>query len=256
MNQTWLDPIIQKERQSHFNFFGKEFDLSDFQQTLIKYGEKKIEEWRALLLEPHFLPEIKMDRKAEFPGFKVRPGNHCYEVVHQGRVLRQIDGQLQSDKRADCLLGQSVLIDTRLKPAHQQGQQMWLEDNLLGPIIERLREEGKIPTYQYGHQTSRFGVSDLDFDQQIKNVLAEQLSVPVFRLERAVEGVVIPQIYGDMPRKDDGDTNTWVWYEEFFGDRACRLDGGDSDYGGLAVVHRDYSGTRWANRSFRPLAVL
>ncbi|MDP3730914.1 MAG: hypothetical protein Q8R34_00190, partial [bacterium] len=61
----WIKAILKKERGSHFGFFGKEFDLSEFQKTLEKHGEDKIEGWKRLLLEPHFLPKITMDRKAD-----------------------------------------------------------------------------------------------------------------------------------------------------------------------------------------------
>ncbi|MDP3731309.1 MAG: hypothetical protein Q8R34_02340, partial [bacterium] len=60
-----IEEILKIERQSHLNFFGKEFDLSEFQKTLEKHGEDKIEGWKRLLLEPHFLPKITMDRKAD-----------------------------------------------------------------------------------------------------------------------------------------------------------------------------------------------
>ncbi|MBI2627075.1 MAG: hypothetical protein HYW77_02415, partial [Parcubacteria group bacterium] len=213
----WLDNILEKEKASHVNFFGKEFDLSTFSETLKKYGENRIREWEALLLEPHFLPKIEIARKADFPGFKIRPSNHCYEVVYQGKVLRVIDGQLQNDQKAHWLLGQSVLIDTRLKPNYENGEQMWHKDNFLGPIIEKLRKQEKIPKYEYGSQSSRFGVSSLDFDNQVKQVLLERLGLS-FRHERAIEAIIIPQLYLYMPRKNNGTTNTWVWYEEFFGD--------------------------------------
>jgi len=253
---NWLNAILEKERKAHLVFFGREFNLSDFDETLKKYGEGKVKEWKKLLLEPHFLPEVEISRKAVFPGFKVRPDSHCYEVVYQDRVLRMIEGELQPDRKAHWLLGQTILIDTRLKPAYDGGKQMWQNENLLGPIIEKLRKDEKIVNSQYGPQSSRFEVSDLNWDEQIKPVLAKNLNLPFFRLERAIEGIVIPQIYLDMPRKDDGTTDTWVWYEEYFGDRSNRLDGGDSAYGGLAVVRWFYSGDRWSFGSFRPLAVL
>lgn len=253
---NWLNEILETERRAHVNFFGVEFDLSEFEATLKKYGENKVEEWGRLLLETHFLPEIEIAIKADFPGFKVRPDNHCYEVVYQGKVLRMIDGKLQPDKKAHWLLGQTVLIDTRLKPAYNDDRQMWENDNLLGPIIEKLKKDGKITRSQYVPQPSRFEVSDLDWDKEIRPALAEKLNLPSLRLERAVEAVVIPQIYTHMPRKDDGTTNTWVWYEEYFGGRFYRLNGGYSGYGGLAGVSWSYSGVHWVNRSFRPLAVL
>lgn len=255
---NWLDSILAKEKRAHLGFFGREFDLSKFETTLRKYGQDKINEWSKLLLEPHFLPNVEISRKAKFPGFRVRPSDHSYEAVYRGKVLRMINGKLTQDLKAHWLLGQAVLIDTRLKPAYQSGRQTWSDDNLLGPIIEKLRGQKKLPPCQYGPQSSRFQVSDLDWDEQVRLQFSKKLDLAVsnLRLGRAVEGVVVPQIYTHMPRKDDGATDTWVWYEEFFEDRSRRVDGGYSSCGGLADVYRNYSGDRWSHVSLRPLAVL
>ena len=109
---SWTDTILAKERSAHLGFFGKEFDLSEFESTLQKYGQDQIQAWSNLLLEPHFLPKVEMPRKAKFPGWLVRPDSHSYEVVYQGKVLRVINGQLQVDKKAHWLLGITALIDT------------------------------------------------------------------------------------------------------------------------------------------------
>ncbi|MEK7503014.1 MAG: hypothetical protein AAB556_01055 [Patescibacteria group bacterium] len=255
----WTDVFLEQERQAHLNFFGREFDLSAFKKTLQKHGEKKVKEWKKLLLEPHFLPKVKMDRKAEFTGWKVRPDNHAYEVVYQGKVLRNIDGKIIPDKKAHWLSGEIVLVDTRLKPDYRDGKQMWEGDeNFLGPILEGLRESGQINKYEYGKQYSRFGVSADDWENHIKLALLkdERFNHIQWRLERAVEGNVIPQMYPYTERKCDGNTSTWIWYEEYFEDCSFRLDGGHSDYGGLSDFYWYWSGSRWYFGSFRPLAVL
>ena len=254
----WINKILETERQSHLAFFGKEFDLSAFQKTLEKHGEQKIKEWATLLLEPHFLPKIAMDRKAEFPGWQVRPDNHAYEVVYQGKVLRKTNGQIVPDKKAHWLLGETVLIDIRLKPAYQDGKQMWSDDIFLRPIIGRIRTQEVIPRIDYGPWESRFGVSADEWENHVKPALAQdqRFTGLSWRLERAIEGNIIPQLYSDMPRKDNGQTDTWVWYEEYFGGASARLGGGRSVYGGLADFGWSWSGRRWHGGSFCPLAVL
>ena len=210
-------------------------------------------------MEPHFLPKVKMDRKAEFPGWKVRPDNHTYETVYQGRVLRDINGKLVPDKKAHWLSGETVLIDTRLKPAYKNGKQMWKDDtDFLGPILENIRCLNQIAKYEHGSQSSRFGVSADDWEKCVKTSLEndKRFDNVQWRLERGAEGNVIPQMYSHMPRRDNGTTNTWVWHEEYFEDRSNRLLGGDSHYGGLSVFGWDWSGYRWNDRSFCPLAVL
>jgi hypothetical protein len=136
---------------------------------------------------------------------------------------------------------------------------MFKDDNLLGPIIERLRQEGKIAKYEYGTPASRFGVSgDDEWEDQIRPALAEFLGIKVarVRLERAIESNIIPQLYSYLPRQRDGETDTWVWYEEYFEDGSYRLYGGSSDFGGLSRVYCLWAGSHWFYRAFRPLVVL
>jgi hypothetical protein len=256
IEEGWLKDILASERQCHLDFFGQEFDLSEFEETLQRHGEEKIKNWQWLYFEPHFLPDVIMAQSVEFHGWKVKPENLYYEKIAKGKILRDINGKLAVDKDPFKLEGITVLIDTRLKPAYDNGKQMYSDDNLLGPILKQLREEGKIAKYEYGSQFSRFGVSADEWENQIKPVLAEKLGLNLnqLRLERAIEANIIPQLYSHMPRRSDGYTNTWVWYEEYFGGRRNRLSGGDSNFGGLAFVSYYFSVSR--DGSFRPLAVL
>ena len=262
VEKDWLQGILISEGQSHLNFFGQEFDLSKFEKTLKKYDQEKIREWQGLGLEPHFLPEVVMALNESYPGWKVKPYNWYYQKADEGKILRNINGSLVVDKEPFKLEGITVLIDTRLKPAYGDGKQMYENDNLLGLVIEELRKEGKIAKYEYGTPSSRFGLSSNEWEDCIKPVLAEKLSLNLsqIRLERAVEVNVIPQLYPYMSRKDDGGTNTWIWYEEFYGSRDCRLHGGISGRGGLAFEccrwPSDVPDRNWQCRSLRPLAVL
>ncbi len=255
----WLGEILTRERQCHKTFFGQRFALDEFRKALQKYGQKKIQEWQKLALEPQFLPEVSMSQDDKFRGWKVKPEDSYYRMVAKGDVLRrQPSGKLLEDKKAFKLEGITVLIDIRLKPPYDDGKQMWKDDNLLGPIIKGLREKGKIAKYKYGPQNSRFGVSADEWEREIKLVLAENLGLDVsqVRFERAIEMNVIPQIYRGMPRTADDQTNTLVWIEEFSGGRDRRLDGGRSDDGGLTVVRPHWSNAPYDRRSFRPLVVL
>jgi len=256
----WLEDILTKERKAHKDFFGQEFDLAGFQVVLEKYGTEAISRWQKLGLNPQYLPTVAMGQDTDFLGWKVKPEDWYCRQVATGKIFRrQPDGQLALDREAFKLEGITVLIDSRLKPQYQNGKQMFQRDNLLGPIIKQLREEGKIAKYMCGSQSSRFGVSADEWENHIKLALAEFLGVEVsqVRLERAIEASVIPQLYPHMPRKGDGETNTWVWYEEYFEGSSLRLHGGKSDYGGLSSVHYSYwAGDRWPHRAFRPLVVL
>lgn len=255
--ESWLQEILEREQQHHLDFFGREFDLSKFERTLKKYGYQKIREWQELGLEPHFLPRTSMMSGDDYPGWKVKPEKWFYDQVVEGKILRNIKGELKKVTTVK-LEGITVLIDTRLKPTYRDGKQMYENDNLLGSIIEELRGSGKIDSYKYGSQSSRFGVSADEWENQIKSVLAKKLALRTtqIRLERTIEANVVPQIYSYMFRKNDGKTNTWVWHEEFFEDRGYRLDGGNSDRGGLAFVSCSWADDHWNDHSLRPLAVL
>ncbi len=256
-HENWLSDILSRERASHLAFFGQEFDLSDFQATLEKYGRQQIARWQKLGLEPHYLPKATMAKDSVFPGWRVKPADWYYNQIANGNILREQNRALVAD-RLVALEGITVLLDTRLKPNYDNGRQMYQDDDFLGSIIANLRKQGKILKYEYGPQSSRFGVSADEWENHIKPVLASKLNLNPnqLRLERTIEANVIPQLYTHMPRKDDGNTNTWVWYEEYFEDRAGRLYGGNSDDGGLAFVDYDYADHHWDDWSVRSLAVL
>ena len=255
---NWLQSILNREHQCHLNFFGRNFNLSEFKKTLKKYGQKKIEEWQKLGLKPHFLPDIILSQDNDLPRWKVKPENWYYQQAGKDKILHSINGKVKVDKQPYELEGITVLIETRLKPAFDNGKQMYEYDCLLGSVIMRLRKDEKIAKYEHGLQSSRFGVSADEWEIQIKQALAKELGFEAsqIRLERAIEANIFPQLYSYMPRRDDGNTNTWVWYEEFFGDRGDRLLGGHSGYGGLAHIGYYGSDDRWYDGSFRPLAVL
>lgn len=253
----WWERILEKESGYHWNFVGKKFNLSTFQAVIEKYSREKVECWQSLGLEVHFLPEISMFQNDKYPGWEKKPGDWYYNQIVAGKILRlQPDGQLKPIKEVK-LEGITVLIDTRLKPAYNNGKQMFKNDNLLGPIIERLREKGEIA--DYNPRSSRFNVSAEEWQDRVRPALAVFLGVDVsqVRLETAIEANVIPQLYPYMPRKNDGRTDVWVWYEEFFGDASShRLHGGFSAHGVLSHVPYYSVGSHWYDGAFRPLVVL
>lgn len=255
----WLKQILERERQCHRDFFGQEFDLGNFRYILRKHGLEAVIRWQGLGLEPHFLPAVTLSQNVDFPGWKVKPKDWYYQRVAEGKVfLRQKDGALNPDKEAYKLTGTTVLVDTRLKPNCDNGEQMFENDNLLGPIIEQLRREEKIAYYKYGSQSSRFGVSAQEWEESVKPALADFLKIKFSQLlfEPTIVANIVPQLYLYMPRREDGQTNTWMWYEEYFEDASSRFFGGYSHCGGLPDVICDLGGNHWLTRAFRSLVVL
>lgn len=254
----WLDRLVQNENDAHRTFFGQTFDLDQFRATLEHFGEERVGQWADLGLQPHFLPKLALTQGSKFRGWKIKPEEWFWQQVAAGTIKRRnATGDLEVVKEVG-FDGDTVLIDTRCKPAYDGGRQMFANDLLLGTLIETLRDKGKIARYEYGEQSSRFGVSSLEWDTHVRPAL-ETLPVfenVAFRLEMAIEANCVPQIYKRMPRKKDGQTDTWVWYEEFVEGESHRLDGGHSGYGGLARVRYHDVDVHWVYRAVRPLGVL
>lgn len=254
----WWDEILEKEHQCHEDFFGREYDLSTFEAVLKKHGATRIKNWQNRGFEPHYLPLAVMSKDADIPCWKIRPEEWYYSQVAKSKILRcQSNGQLRPVDEVK-LEGIVVLLDTRLKPKYNNGKQMFFQDTICGAVIAMLREQGNIANYDCGDQTSRFGVSAQEWQEHIRPALAKEFGVETdqVRLETSIEANVIPQLYSYMPRHKDGETNTWVWYEEYFEDVSDRLDGGDSDCGGLSDVNYYSVGCHWSSGAVRPLVVL
>ncbi|HLB95342.1 MAG TPA: hypothetical protein VJK26_00355 [Patescibacteria group bacterium] len=256
---NWLDRLIQAENDAHRAFFGQTFDLAQFAATLEHFGEDRIGQWAKLGLEPHFFPVCLFQPDARIRGWKVKPEAWFWQQVANGAIKRRnASGELETvqEVRFD---GATLLVDTRCKPLFDDGRQMFQNDEeCLGIIMKTLRVEGRVAHYDYGPQESRFGASSREWDEQIRPALeaCPEFEGVAFRLERVIEANAVPQIYKRMPRKKDGQTNTWVWYEEFFGGASYRLDGGYSGSGGLARVHCVDVDDHWSYGAVRPVGVL
>lgn len=254
----WWEDYVIREQNLLRNFFGREFDLSLFRKILQQHGIQQVREWQNRGFEIHFLPDISMSQEDEYPGWKIKPRKWYYDQIAEGKILRRISGdQLKLVKQVK-LDGKVILIDIRLKPVYNTGKQLFFQDTLVGRIVAKLREENKIARYEYGDQTSRFGISAQEWQDHIRSALTKEFGVETdqVRLETAIEANVIPQLFSRMSRKDDGKTNTWVWYEEYFEGTSYRLRGGGSGYGGLSDVDPDSVGNHWNGRAFRPVVVL
>ncbi len=255
----WVMNLLDAERVAHLAFFGQEFDLTLMRETIERYGYAKIAEWKKLGLEVHFLPSTVLMRNTSFDGWKIQPESWYWDQAENGNLYHRNDDGTLVKASGDLLPGRVVLIDTRKKPNYNDGKQMFAKDrDFMGRVIDRLRKDGKLARYQYGPQTSRFGISSIEWEDHLKAAIAERLGLEPtqVRLEMAIEANIIPQLYMNMPRKDDGTTSTWCWYEEFFKSASSRFIGGRSDYGGLANVVDDTSGSRWRSHAVRPLGVL
>lgn len=258
-NVNWIEELVLSENAAHEAFFGCSRDLSFFKEVLDGFGEERVRQWRNLGLEPHYWPNAVFAKDAVFPGWEVRPNNWSYEQVAAGNIKRRNTAGNLSAITQVAFPGAVLLVDTRLKPSYNGGEQMFDNDKqFLGKEIERLRKEGKMDRYEYGPQTSRFGISSREWDEHLCPALAARPEFEgiTWMFEPYIVANVVPQLYPHMLRVKDGQTDTWVWYEEYFGGESRRLDGGYSGRGGLAYVDCRGVGIRWSGRAVRPLGVL
>ncbi len=258
---NWLDRALRGERFIHGPFFGQTFDLSLLADVLASYGENKVEEWRKLGLEVHFLPSIRFTRETNLSGWQVKPGK-WYWAIEMGDLLRRNNaGELQVMSESH-LNGIVALIDVRPRPEFVGiGEQMFQDDRCyLGPILRQLRNDRVIEPYERGPQDSRFGVSSEEWDEHVRFALARQLGFEPkqIRLETVLEANIIPQLYLGTPRRTDGHVRTWTLNEEYWLSSNNRVHGGygHNDYDRLCNVSLGNSQSHWCSGAIRPLTVL
>lgn len=257
LTNDWIVSMIQAENAIHQAFFGQTYDLSRMREVLAQRGLSKITFWKQIGLEVHFLPSIALVKDASLDAWKVRLEQWFWDMLEAKRLFHDHNGSLLLVNQVG-LYGNVVLIDTRKKPDYNDGKQKFACDGFMGAVIGQLRKEGKLARYQYGLQTSRFGISPIEWEEHLKAAWAEKLGLEPsqLRLETTIEANTIPQIFTHMPRKNDGQTSTSCWYDEYLDNASRRLLGGRSGYGGLAIVDYGGSDAHWDAGAVRPLGVL
>ena len=167
-----------------------------------------------------------------------------------------------ADTKAHVLEGVTALIDIRCKPESEPrglgGMQAYEDDTFLGPILQKLRENGKLAISRFGELSTRFSISRGEWERIVKPAVAEKLGVPVetVRLERAIEANIIPQLYHELPRHKDGETSTYTLYEEYVDDAQHCLVGGSSEEGGLGSMHAIHVNSAGNSFGIRPIIIL
>jgi len=230
--------LIVREEESLRRFFGKEVKVNPIPSEITP---ERYVEWKEKELELYFLPDIDMTKGKNFPGLKVGPQDwFYYEEIKKGRL----------PKDSTKLLGRWILIDTRTKPAYNDGNQMYKND-ILGPAIKELREKGLIQSFKI--KDSRFDISKEELEKpEVKEAFAKALGINPhnFRVPRAIEFNFIGNCY----YPEWGGTDTREWFDDIY-DSTRRLSGGFSGVSGLADVCSYDADVRHDIISFRPLGV-
>jgi hypothetical protein len=259
-----IESILLAEEQCHRDFFGREFDLSDFGKILKREGEENLKHWLELGLEPHFLPQIEISSASKFPGLKIKPNRWLQEQLLLGRIFTKRRSEIfLSDWDLFNLGGITVLIDTREKPSLKKDcRQMFDRDNLLGPLLKRIREESKIPFYK--PPESRFYISSRDWEKTIKQTVIDFFRGIIvgrfwIRFERVIEALIIPQLFPKMPRgweKEGKRKGIKIWLEEYYFNNGNRLCDNDIICPEVSGISHESSGNRRNDLAIRPLIIL
>ena len=230
------ESLYETERAKLSEFFEREIEVPPLPDEIT---QERMERWEALGLELHYLPPIDMSKEGDLKKW-VKPD------------FKNIDPS-QLPKDAMLLPGRWVLVDGRKKPKFDSGNQGYENDaNFLGPVLERLREDGVIENFR--HPESRFDVSPEELEKpevvvafaQAMGLEPGQVSLP-----RTVEFNVLGNVH--HPEWGEPPSDCGEWFADKYKAGQGRLKGGDSGGGGLADVGWHFPDARHGNVGFRLL---
>lgn len=255
--KNWLDKLVKTEINAWQTSYGWKVDADRFAETLKILGKDRLE----ILMSPDYdmetgmMPDKVLTEDMDIPRW-TKPRSWVWEQYKAGNFKTMINGELVKLTEVK-LCGRPVLFDRRCKPNYDDGRQRWDNDRLLEYIIGKLQQEGQLPIFDWCERGSRFGLNKLDW-LKVASQLDKELQLPLgtFRLERWEEWSLLSQYKRGLPRFQDSQTNTWVWFDQYFKDESNSLDGGGSGHGGFASVYYGPSDEGWFSRSARLLGDL
>lgn len=219
------EELVRKERDAWQRFFGKEIDVPNHPEELIKTLER-LSELGILGFEAHYLPKVSFAKDDEFPGWKVKPDEWFWN---------------EASIKAKSLSGNWVLNDGRPKPktVMEYYEQMYKND-FLAPLIERLSQEGRVKHFQpkyrdyYLPDGSIFSISWEEIHWAVLPELKRMIGVPhnQLRLPKAIEFNVL----GNIHHPEWGEVFPQWWFEDEYAVEGHLIRGGS---GGLARI--DYA---------------
>lgn len=246
----WQEVIYMRENALIKNFFGRELPIEKLPEHIT---QEQLKQWEELGMGIHYLPDIELDRKQDFPGWKIKPYEWFYERVALNDILDfDANKQLVPVKNPLNLGGRWVLIDERPKPADNNGE-VYPQD-FLEHTMKDFREKHLLDHNSDLHPGTRFFTSWTEWYDTIRPEVAKTLNVPVeqVRLPRVIEYNYL----GNLLHPEWGKTDTWEWLQEACGGGKYRMRGGHSFNGGLAIVYWRGPAGHGTDRGFRPFVDL
>ena len=204
-------------------------------------------------LTPHYLPQMRFTQENVFITIQGEEQAYSYPedwVQPESWFFEQI-GQPGGIPEASLTIpAQWVLIDATKRPDFTDGTQLYPQDPL-AQLITQLEQDPNIPIHPSA-AGSRFGISWDDRAEHFDPLLAKTLGVTAEQATVRVPTEEEFNVLGNLFHKEFGQTTTSEWLNDKFGaDR--RLDGGLSDFGGLAFVFGWLSDVPDRDIGFRPL---
>lgn len=234
-----LNVELQKQAKNWNKFLGEEKiserQVKDTMEVLDSLSDKG---WTNILAI--VAPDRDFPQNASYPSWKIRPNKWFYDQVAAGRVSGE-----------PTRIGSGIIIfDTTPKPNYIDGTQMYDDPESYQKLLADLRRSGDIETVDGTRQvleTSRYGISDDEYESVVFPALMEQIGVLGMVSEGRLKPMRLPttielNIYGNQFAPYIGDTTGWEWSHNRF-DRDNRLVGGSSGVGGLSGVSYGRSGT-------------
>ncbi len=202
-----------------------------------EFTEENLAKWEQLNLKPVFLPGEEIGEDPKLKSW-IKPEPWFYQQIASGKI--------KSDSAR--LYKGWYLADFTSGADYTDGTQVFNNDPLT-PIIQRLREEGKVGRCDNSPPGSRFAITNDEWRDTICPVIAQHLGFKPeqVRLERAIEFNAIGNLYDPNRGKF-----IWEWWSDIFED-SSRLFGGHRGCGGLAFVDYGMADFRSGLIAGRPL---
>ena len=235
-------------------FFGRDINVPPIPDGITP---DKLEEWEKIGFELRYLPKIKMEESANYPGWKHKPGRRHTPNSQYGIEFFDEIEKITSLKglSPNQLPGAWLLCDIRPKPNRKTfGAQSYEDDALIQGVLRKLATQGvlnKVAGEGLRNYIDPGIFKNFEFWTAIKTALGvDKIPDAIARLPRVIEANVMSQGTGFH------NTTSAEWCEEYSKKNAVvgfRMLSGRSDYGGASFVSSDYFPR--GSIGFRPLVV-
>lgn len=186
-----IESILTKERDSHLEIYGRNFQLSDFKETLLKYPIGTMDYWESVGWELIYFPRINISEEKFFHDLETtgQDQSFCDQAI-AGKILIPCGfDDCKIDTEALFLKGITALVE---KEPH----------NFSRKIFRNIRMEKR----------ERVKYSSDAWEERLRPVFAEKLRINPsrVRLKRVVEKFIL-QFYRKRLEREQEEQDIWEW---------------------------------------------